>query len=316
MVKPIKDYRFSIIVPVYNGGKLWAACAQAIHDFAPADTQVIIMDSGSTDGSIDTARTFGFHVVDVPTGTFNHGLTRTAALDYLHENTDVAVYITHDAIIRNQDTLINLLSAFDDPAIGMAYGRQLSHKDANPLARHARQFNYPSVPRIKEKQFIPLLGLKSAFASDSFAAYRISALKEVGGFPETICSEDMLVGIEMLQKDYKIAYVASSCVYHSHNYTVGQEFSRYFDIGVSHTDYKHRLQCMGRSEGEGVKFVRSEIRYLRKHKKSSWIPSAITDTIAKYAGYRLGKLYRYLPKKYLPKFSMYKGYWSSIHKQP
>ena len=77
--------------------------------------------------------------------------------------------------------------------------------------------------------------MKTAFNSNSFAAYRRKALKDVGGFPiNTILSEDMYVTAKMLLKNWSVAYCADAKVYHSHNYTIWQEFKRYFDIGVFH----------------------------------------------------------------------------------
>ena len=74
-----------------------------------------------------------------------------------------------------------------------------------------------------------------AFISNSFAAYRVSVLKEVGGFPDdVIFGEDMFVATKMLKAGYKIAYAAGACVYHSHDYSLWQEMKRYFDMGVFH----------------------------------------------------------------------------------
>lgn len=304
------EHHISIVVPTYNGGALWERCAEAIHQYAPPDTTVMVMDSGSKDTTLQTAQRYGFSVVDVLPNTFNHGSTRAHVLQYLPDS-DIVVYMTQDAVLKNDQSIRKLVAAFDDPSVGLAYGRQLPHADANPIATHARQFNYHSVSIVKEKRNIQNLGLKAAFASDSFAAYRVSALKDVGNFPETICSEDMLVGINLLQADYKIAYVADAEAYHSHNYSVMQEFRRYFDIGVSHYDYRQRLEVMGRAEGEGLRFVRSEFQYLLKNHAVRWIPLAVLHSIAKYAGYKTGFAYKRIPRSIRPEFSMYRGYWTT-----
>ncbi|WP_159333845.1 glycosyltransferase family 2 protein, partial [Klebsiella pneumoniae] len=108
--------------------------------------------------------------------------------------------------------------------------------DANPLAQHARAFNYPDKGYIASKSSIPKMGLKTAFMSNSFSAYRLSVFKKIGGFPSnTILCEDMFYTAKAILAGYKVAYVPEAKVHHSHNYSPSEEFKRYFDIGVFHT---------------------------------------------------------------------------------
>lgn len=48
----------------------------------------------------------------------------------------------------------------------------------------------------------------------------------------SILSKDTNVAAKMILVEYSIAYVAEAMVYHSHDYTILEEFKRYFDIGV------------------------------------------------------------------------------------
>lgn len=114
-----------------------------------------------------------------------------------------------------------------------AYGRQLPHFSANPLAQHARAFNYPNKSYVCGKNNVSALGLKSVFMSNSFSAYRLSAFKELEGFPSnTILCEDMFYAAKAILAGYQVAYAADAVVRHSHNYKPLEEFKRYFDIGV------------------------------------------------------------------------------------
>jgi rhamnosyltransferase len=154
-------------------------------------------------------------------------------------------------------------------------------------------------------------GLKTAFISNSFAAYRISSLTEVGGFPNNVIfGEDMYVAAKMLKAGYKIAYAADACVYHSHGYSLWQEMKRYFDMGVFHAREPWIRQELGGAEGEGVKFVVSEIKYLLRN--AFWrIPEALLRTLVRYSGFRLGLVEKRLPiwlKKWL---AMNKAYFEN-----
>lgn len=205
------------------------------------------------------------------------------------------------------------MAVFDDPSVGCAYGRQLPHKNAGLLGAHARLFNYGEQSCRRTLADVPKYGIKTAFLSNSFAAYRVSALKEVGGFPtHVILAEDMIVAAKMLQAGYQVAYAADACVYHSHDYTPWQEFKRYFDIGVLHAKEFWLLETFGAPTGEGKRFVLSEWRYLFQH--APWLlPVSLLNTFMKWLGYSLGKQEKFLPLAFKKRFSMHPSFWDCKH---
>jgi rhamnosyltransferase len=155
------------------------------------------------------------------------------------------------------------------------------------------------------------LGIKTIFISNSFAAYRKSALMEVGGFPpHVIFGEDTVTAARLLLSGYKVAYVAEALAYHSHRYTWAQEFRRYFDIGVLHSREGWMLDRFGMTSGEGKRFVVSELKYLLDH-DARQIPSAMVRTALKLLGYRLGKLESRLPRRLKRHLSGLQGFWSA-----
>ncbi len=146
--------------------------------------------------------------------------------------------------------------------------------------------------------------------SNSFAAYRVADLQAVGGFPSSvILGEDMSVAARLLMAGKTVAYVADACAHHSHNYSVLQEFRRYFDTGVFHARSPWLLAEFGSAGGEGLRFVRSELAYLWRQ-APWWIPSALVRTAAKLIGYRLGRLESRWPLWFKRWCSMHKGYWN------
>ena len=69
------------------------------------------------------------------------------------------------------------------------------------------------------------MGFKTIFFSNSFAAYRRTALEQAGGFPrESNFGEDTAVAARLLQSGWGIAYVAEAQVYHSHACGCREEF--------------------------------------------------------------------------------------------
>jgi rhamnosyltransferase len=73
----LNECKISVIIPVKNGVATLERCLQSIADQTIANnTEIIILNSMSTDNSMDIARKFNARIIDIPEGTFDHGLTR------------------------------------------------------------------------------------------------------------------------------------------------------------------------------------------------------------------------------------------------
>ncbi len=298
----------ALCLPTLNAAATAHAFLAALNGQSFTGFERLIVDSSSTDGTPELFAAAGFRVHTISRPEFNHGATRQLAVE-LCPDADIIIFMTQDAILADPLSLQRLADCFDDPSVGAAYGRQLPAEDATPVAFHARLFNYPPISRVVSREDIPQLGVKSAFLSNSFAAYRREALQAVGGFPsEVIFGEDTWVAARMLRAGWKIAYCVEAQVWHSHNYSMGEEFRRYFDIGVFHSRETWFLDALGRAEGEGKKFVAAEIKYLSG--TSPWyIPLAIFRTAMKFAGYRLGFLEKNLPAGVKKRLSLNRAFW-------
>lgn len=120
----------------------------------------------------------------------------------------------------------------------------------------------------------------------------------------------MYVAARMLISDWKVAYQGTARCYHSHDYTLIEEGKRYFDIGVFLSRESWIQERFGSAGGEGLRFVRSELNFLRHHGKR-WIPNAIVRNGIKILGFKLGKQEKYLPDKWKVRLSMHKRFWTS-----
>lgn len=302
--------RVGVCVPTLNAGAGFAEWLTRTKAALPEAGRLLVIDSSSDDATLQLAREAGTEVSGISRAEFNHGGTRNRALSTLCDS-EVVIFLTQDALVTDTQSIEHLISAFENPAVGAAFGRQLPHDDATAIASHARRFNYPAKSYTASQEDIPRLGIKAAFLSNSFAAYRREALLEVGGFPSgVILSEDMIAGARLLQAGWKLAYRADACVQHSHNYSLIEEFRRYFDIGVLHGRECWLLEMLGRAEGEGMRFLRSEAAYLWEHAPAR-LPEASLRTLLKYAGYRLGRHERHLPLAWNRYLSMHRRFWEA-----
>lgn len=301
--------RIACIVPTYNGRDDLARLLDSL-DKQTASFDLFIVDSSSTDGTGELALSRVSNVLTIPSSQFNHGGTRQMMVSR-NPGYDIYVFLTQDAYLEDVDAIARLVAPFSDEKISAVCGRQLPHRDASPLAQHARLFNYPESSLIKSFGDAPAMGLKTAFMSNSFAAYRGRALLEAGGFPEhVIFAEDMYVAAKMLLSGWKVAYAGSACCRHSHNYTLMEEFRRYFDMGVFHAREPWIRERFGGAGGEGLRYVKSELKFLGLARLHLW-PSAIFRNACKLLAYKFGQKEQRMSIGLKKKLGMYKRYWDS-----
>jgi rhamnosyltransferase len=273
-------------------------------------SRLVIIDSGSTDGTLDLINEETCDLIQIDKKDFDHGGTRQMAAETFPD-ADIFVFLTQDAILAEPDAISSMVHSFtENQELGLVYGRQLPHKNAKVLETHARLFNYPSESKVRSLEDADRYGIRTISCSNSFAAYRKTAFFEVNGFPiGSILGEDVLIAGKMLLNGWKLAYLSHSKIYHSHDYSAIEEFKRYFDIGVFHINNRWIFEKFGRAESEGFKYLKSELTYTLKH-NPLLIPKCLIATGAKLAGYKLGLHYRSLPLGLSKSLSMTKAYWS------
>jgi len=299
-----------LIVPTLNPMPVWLRFLDAIDEQTLQPDRLVMVDSSSTDGAREHAVERGFLVEEIPPESFNHGGTRRHAVAKYAGGCDIAVFLTQDAVLADPVAIENIAAHFTDERVGAVFGRQLPRPEAGPIEVHARLFNYPTSAADKSLDDAPRLGIKTAFFSNSWGAYRLAALNQVGGFPSSvICGEDTYVAAKMLLAGYHIVYAADALAWHSHDFTLSEEFRRYFDTGVFHTEEQWLLERFGAAGGEGRRFVFSEIRYLAG--TAPWlIPLALLRSLSKISAYALGRRHRRLPLSLVRVLTAQPGYWS------
>jgi len=247
--------RTLLVCPTLNPGDIFTDWLNAFNSQKEKPAACLIVDSGSVDNTVENSKQNGLSVKAINRDQFNHGGTRQQVVDE-SEGFEFLIFLTQDAILHDDQALNAILSVFDDVNVAAVCGRQLPRKNADPIEAHARLYSYPGTANTRIIDDARTIGIKAAFLSNSFAAYRRDALQEAGGFPgDVIFGEDMYVAARLLQAGYRIAYAADACVYHSHDYSIVQEFKRYFDMGVFHAREPWIRQELGAPEGEGLKFV-------------------------------------------------------------
>jgi rhamnosyltransferase len=303
--------KLAVVIPIRNASSFAPEQISALKAQTLRPSRVIVIDSDSNDGSPDLFRKAGFEIVRIPRSSFDHGGTRNLGMT-MAADTDIVVYLTQDAIPHGERTLESLLRSFEDPVVGLAYGRQLPRERASVIERHTRLFNYPPLSASRSIASRSSLGIKCIFNSNAFAAYRRSALDAIGGFPQrVIMGEDQIAAGRMILAGWSIAYAADAEVVHSHAYSLIEEFQRYFDIGVFHEHNRPLMENFASASSEGLRMVLSEMMYLLRRAPCR-IPEAGLRTALKLFGYRLGRNEAHLPRTVKVRLAMQKVFFLDV----
>ena len=238
---------------------------------------------------------------------FDHGNTRRCAV--AESDSDYFVMMTDDAIPADEYLLERLLAPLAEKKAAMSYARQLPAPDCGVIERFTRDFNYPDQSVVKSAKDLPVLGIKTFFASNVCAAYDRAVYDRLGGFVKrTIFNEDMIYARKLIDAGESIAYAAHAQVFHSHNYSAFQQFRRNFDLGVSHAQFPDIFGGV-KTEGEGIRLVKAPCSYLVKEGKPWLILKLFFHSGCKYLGFFLGKRYQKLPWRMVRQCSMNREYW-------
>lgn len=306
-----KPLSTALIIPVLNAEAYIPMLFEAVFQQSELPQQILVLDSESTDNTRELLSELPVQVQVIQRKDFDHGGTRKLATSLI--DADIYIFMTQDAIPANRDSFRHLIAALaSEEKAGCAYGRQLPKQDADVLGAYDRLFNYPDKSQLRFYSDRHKFGIKTCFLSNSFAAYKKQALREVGGFPEKlISSEDAYVAAKMLLKGYGVAYVAESMVYHSHNMSLREKFHRYFSIGVFHGKENWLIQSFSGATSEGFRYLFKQMKYLLDNNNFSWLPSAVVSAGVSYFAYQLGLRERFVPLALKKNWGVNKKYWLS-----
>lgn len=160
---------------------------------------------------------------------FSHSLTREK--EAYKSDADILVFITQDIKIKKTDWLYYLTKDIIAGECDAAYSRQLC--DNQTIEKYTRESNYPEKSKIVSKEDIAVLGLKTFFFSDASSAIKRETFIKLKGYDQKNLpiSEDMYIAYKIIMNGYKIKYCADSEIVHSHQFTLKQQYKRYYDTG-------------------------------------------------------------------------------------
>jgi len=206
----------SIIIRAYNEEQHLPRLLEGIAQQTIKDVEVILVDSGSTDGTVTIAESFGARIVRIPSAEFTFG--RSLNFGLRKATREFVVIASAHVYPVYPDWLETLLRPFEDEKIALTYGKQRGPVFAKYSERQIFQRWYPDVSQAKQA---------TVFCNNANAAIRKS-LWEENPYDETLTGlEDLAWAKWANEKGYAIAYAAEAEIIHVHNETPQGVFNRY-----------------------------------------------------------------------------------------
>lgn len=303
MIKPDA----SIIILTKNAGDYFTRTLDAIFSQkCRRQFEIIIIDSGSTDQTLNIVGRYPVRVIEIKPEEFGHGRTRNLGVKLASGR--FLVFLTQDAIPASDEWLDNLLRNLDDPSVAGVYGGQIPRVDTNPVNLNAHNRVY-AVDRIVREGYSDKSGMLKMLFSNVNSAMRAENLRDNPFCENLVHGEDQEWSKRMLLMGFKTIYDPEAAVIHSHNYTLKDTFRRLFDTGASFSRFAPSEYSYNEVIKYGLRQMVEDIIFLQRDDHIKWIPIAVLYNLCKFLAVTLGKKERYLPRSLKRQISQNSAFW-------
>ncbi len=231
----------TVAILTYNGQEYLERILEQLRiQELDGDVEVLVIDSGSTDSTLEIVRRFPeVRLHEIPNEEFGHGRTRNLAAQLA--NGEFVAYLTHDAVPTSQNWLREILAPFAmDQKIVAVMGKQVPRPGCFPLLKYEIQGvfsgfgpDFGTSVFYKDASMVDegVLGAVG-FYSDVNSAARRDFLVDVIPYRDVKYAEDQLFGRDVIEAGYRKAYAPRAAVEHSNDLTLAEYGKRIFDETV------------------------------------------------------------------------------------
>jgi rhamnosyltransferase len=231
---PVSASLISIALVTRNGASTLPALLDALAcQRTDSPMEIVAVDSGSTDGTIDLLARAGARVTTIAPEAFNHGLTRNLVVEQARG--ELVVMLVQDAIPHSESWLEALTTPLlKDARVAATFARQRPRADASAITREylrrglvASETPRTLLPLTREAlgALPPMDRLLRCTFDDVCSCIRRSVWAAIP-FRETPIGEDVEWARDVLLAGHRIEFVPSAVVVHSHERSAGYEFDR------------------------------------------------------------------------------------------
>jgi rhamnosyltransferase len=228
--------KVSVVIPTLNAGPEFEELLETLFtqegDF---EREVIVIDSGSEDGTVELARRYEATVQQIPKSEFNHGATRDLGVSL--SSGEYVAFIVQDAVPLDERWLATMAEDLErDERVAGVYGRQIPRPEAgiltrvlvNSLATASLERREQFVDSPEQYRKMPPAKRRRLVAFDNVSSCLRRSLWEELPFEKTDFGEDIRWGKKVVEAGYKIVYEPRSAVFHSHERGAMYNLRRYY----------------------------------------------------------------------------------------
>ena len=216
----------TIVIPNWNGRELLEKYLPSV--LAAGADEVLVVDNGSEDGSVDFLRA-RFPEVRVLALPENRGFGGGSNAGFRAASNDIVVLLNSDMRVA-PDFLPPLLEGFHDPSV-FAVACQIFFSDPNKTREETgltQGWWQDGALRVRHRIDPAVTDLFPCFyGGGGSCAFDRHKFLELGGFErilEPFYFEDTDLGYMAWKRGWKVLYQPSSVVYHEHRGTIGKRF--------------------------------------------------------------------------------------------
>jgi GT2 family glycosyltransferase len=270
----MSDPRVSIILPTWNGerdlARLLPMLARQRFD---GGFEIRAVDSESSDRTLELLGGAGALVTRIAKSEFRHGATRN--LGARDSRAEFLVFLSQDALPRDEHFLAALVRAFDDARVAGAYARILPHAFDDPLTKRT-VLDSPEASDVPSARDLDAIGSLAKLAPAERA--RIASFNNVASairrsvfatipFPDVEFGEDSAWAARALEAGHRIRFTPESVVLHAHRYAPSAAFARYrTDAAFQRAMHGVLTRPSLWSVARGIAYeVRRDVRFVMEH---------------------------------------------------
>lgn len=199
--------RASIVIRTLNEAEHLDDLLKMIGQQVTKDLEIetVLIDSGSTDGTLEIARAHGARITTISKAEFSFGrsLNRGCAFS----TGDFLVLISGHCVPVDAHWLQNLCQPLADGTVDYTYGRQIGDDSSNYSERRIFAKYFPETSSVPQEGF---------FCNNANSALTRTAWERFQFDEELTGLEDMELAKRMVSAGLKIGYVAETAVFHHH----------------------------------------------------------------------------------------------------
>lgn len=222
-------------MPTLDGGPRFRECLAALGRQRPALDALVVIDSGSTDGTPEAAEQAGATVLRIAPERFDHGATRNQGAAALPAGLEAVVFLVQDAVPLGDDGLERLAAAAVQPGVGAATARQVPPDQASALTRATvdRSPQAAAEPvrtgplSPDQRRALSPRGWLELLRLDCVACAVRGPLFSAVGFRTTPFGEDALLAFDLLSAGWALQHEPAAVVAHGHEYDRASVADRY-----------------------------------------------------------------------------------------